>query len=122
MAYVFLCDISTEAECLDRKLVGTTQQNALWALRIGPGDTLFIYNFQTGVFHGPLIACSTTDCHESEAWGGRFPVQVQFDLAKGYRSLRLTERISPEILRRLRHGGPLSRVNEQELLKLTAHN
>ena len=38
-SYVFLCDATTETECLNRRLVGTTQQNALRALNIRPGDT-----------------------------------------------------------------------------------
>ena len=85
-AYVFLCDTTTEAECLNRKLVGATQYHAVRALNIRLGDVLFRYNFQNRILYGPLIAYSAPDCHEPEAWGGRFPVQVRFDLATGFRS------------------------------------
>lgn len=53
-AYVFRCDTTTEAECLNRKLVGATQYNALRALNIRLGDVLFLYNFQSGILYGLL--------------------------------------------------------------------
>ena len=110
-----LCDATTEAECLRRRLVGTTQKNAVQALNIGLGDSLFLYNFRSGVLYGPLIASSAPDCHEPEAWGGRFPIQVRFDCATGVRSACVTEFASSATLKKLRRGGPLSVSDEEEL-------
>ena len=75
--YFFLCDPATEAECLTRQLLGTTSSNVEWALKIVPGNELFLYNFQTGDIWGPFEAVSTADCYEKCAWGGRFPVQIR---------------------------------------------
>jgi len=116
-AYVFLCDAATEEECLRRRLAGTTQQNALWVLQIQLKDTLFIYNFQSGTLHGPLIVTASPDCHEPEAWGGRFPVQVRFEMAEDFCSVRAAELASPSTMRILRRGGPLNGGGEKELRK-----
>src|SRR2546425_8381898 len=75
-AYLFLCDERTETECLDRKLVGTTHANAVWAAGVRPKDEVFLYNFHTGDLFGPLCATSTADCHCPGAWRGHFPIQV----------------------------------------------
>ena len=85
-AYVFYCDQSTEPECLRRCLVGAPQENATWAIAIRPGDTLFLYNFQTGDILGPLTSVSAVDSYVANAWGGRFPVQVHFAKQEGYRA------------------------------------
>jgi len=114
-AYVFLCDAATEEECLRRRLAGTTQQNALWVLKIQLRDTLFIYNFQSGTLHGPLIVNASPDCHEPDAWGGRFPVQVSFEMAEDCRSVRAAEFASPATMKILRRGGLLNSGSEKEL-------
>ena len=116
-AYVFLCDAATEEECLRRKLAGTTQQNVLWVVKVQIEDTLYIYNFQSGTLHGPLIVTATLDCHEPLAWGGRFPVQVRVERAEGFRSVRAAEFASPATLKVLRRGGPLNSGSEKELRK-----
>jgi hypothetical protein len=86
--FCFLCDVTTESECLSRLLVGTTITNAEWALEILVGDSICLYNFQTGDIWGPFAAVSGTDCHEPGAWGGRFPLQVR--VAKTPESRRST--------------------------------
>ena len=75
--YFFLCDRSTETECLERQLFGTTTLNFEWAGAIVPGVPVFLYNFQTGDIWGPFEAVSTADCYESQAWGRKFPVQIR---------------------------------------------
>ena len=76
-AFMFLCDQDTELECLRLQLLGTTQMNALWAMRIKEGDDLYLFNFNTGTVRGPFLAISRADCHELKAWGGNFPIQVR---------------------------------------------
>ena len=114
--YIFLCDPATEQECLQSRLAGTTQENAIWALELHPGDTLFIYNFRSGLIHGPLVASTATDCHEPQAWGGRFPIQVRFDLGENFRSFQASEFASSATLKLLRRGGPLTTIAKNELL------
>jgi hypothetical protein len=62
--FLFLCDQSTESECLSRKLVGTTTNNYEWASSITIGDMILLFNFQTLDLIGPMIAASETDCFE----------------------------------------------------------
>lgn len=76
-AYLFLCDLTTERECLERRLVGTPQANALWALNIHSGDYIYLFNYNTRIVRGPYTAVSGADCHEASAWRGKFPVQVR---------------------------------------------
>ena len=52
--YFFLCDHSTEGECLTRQLFGHHDPNYEWAAKIVPGDVLFLFNFESGDIWGPL--------------------------------------------------------------------
>src|SRR5882724_3510802 len=97
-AYFFLCDHRTENECLRLLLVGTTVANFEWALKIEPGDYIFLYNFQTGDIWGPLQAASKADCHDRHAWGGKFPVQVRVAKRSSSRKGNLLEARRPEFL------------------------
>jgi hypothetical protein len=76
-SFVFVCDQETEAECLSKELMGTTQANAIWAIRIKPGDHIYLFNFNTRVIRGPYAAMSDADSYDRSAWQGRFPVQVK---------------------------------------------
>ena len=55
-AFLFLCDQATESECLAKRLMGTPQSNALWALSVQPGDHVYLFNFNTRVIRGPYAA------------------------------------------------------------------
>jgi hypothetical protein len=84
-AFIFLCDLSTEQECLDRSLFGTNagESQQRHYRRLAVGDRLFLYNFELGVMRGPfkaLTACLNN--LEPKAWkkGRRgFPWQVRVD-------------------------------------------
>jgi hypothetical protein len=76
-AFLFLCDQTTELECLTRELVGSPQANALWAMSIQPGDYIYLFNFNSRFIRGPYAAISTADCYEPSAWRGKFPIQVK---------------------------------------------
>jgi Development and cell death domain len=103
------CDNTTESECLQKQLVGTTQSNALWSMNIKPGDDIYLFNFNTGLVRGPYSATSGTDSHEPTAWGGKFPVQVRISKTlltkQGYNSAAS----SPPILARKRPSGELGK-------------
>ncbi len=76
-AFLFLCDQSTEAECLRRQLVGSPQDSALWAMSVQPGDHIYLFNYNTRIIRGPYTVGSGADCHDPAAWQGKFPIQVK---------------------------------------------
>jgi hypothetical protein len=106
-AFMFLCDVSTEVECLAKHLVGTTQSNALWAMRVKAGDDIYLFNFQTGQILGPYLANSGADCHDAAAWGGNFPIQVR--ISKTDLTKRANNRApgAPALLRKSRPYGDI---------------
>ena len=76
-AFLFLCDETTEQECLSKHLVGAPQAGAIWAVAIQPGDYIYLFNFNTRFIRGPYTAVSWADCHDPSAWRGMFPIQVR---------------------------------------------
>jgi hypothetical protein len=91
-AYIFLCDFTTERECLERKLFGTNpgEMHQHHYSKIAVGDMLFLYNFETGMLRGPFTA--TTPCKlniEPTAWKKTrrsFPWQVRVDDGKVFKT------------------------------------
>jgi hypothetical protein len=84
-AFIFLCDMATEQECLDRKLLGTNpgEMHQHHYSKIKIGDTLFLYNFETGTLRGPYLAVTACQMNiEPTAWKKsrrNFPWQVRID-------------------------------------------
>jgi hypothetical protein len=84
-AFIFICDMTTEQECLDRKLFGTNpgDQHKHHYSKIAVGDTLFLYNFETGFLRGPYVAATVCKMNiEPTAWKKSrrsFPWQVRAD-------------------------------------------
>ena len=80
-AYIYICDMKTEQECLDRMLFGTNAGDNYSGVDVG--DQVFLYNFELGILRGPYVA-TTTSIHnlEPDAWKKsrrRFPWQVRVD-------------------------------------------
>src|SRR5262245_38733304 len=83
--FIFLCDSTTEQECLERRLFGANsgESASLHYSKVSVGDRLFLYNFETGLVRGPFAA--VTKCVnnlEPGAWKSarrRFPWQVRVD-------------------------------------------
>lgn len=101
-SYLFLCDQSTESECLQKLLVGTTQTNSLWAVTVTAGDEIYLFNYQTGVIRGPYAASSGADCHDPTAWGGKFPVQIRISRTPETRQSDNHRKDAPSFLRKRR--------------------
>ena len=85
-AYCFLCDAGTEQECLDRLLFGTNEKGySEYSLsNVQEGDSLFLWNYDTGVLRGPFVALTKCEANiEPNAWknapghGKGFPFQVR---------------------------------------------
>ena len=115
-AYVFLCDENTEAECLQRKLVGTTQVNAVWAVEIQLNDEVFLYDFHTRELFGPFAVTSTADCHCPGAWQGRFPVQLRFEPTALTRKAVVDASVLPLLPKGRRHSGALDGRSRDSLV------
>jgi hypothetical protein len=109
-SYMFLCDQRTEAECLQKQIVGTTQLNALWCMDIRAGDDIYLFNFNTGVVRGPFVAISRADCHEPTAWGGQFPIQVRISKTAMTRQADNRAANAPLILNKKRPSGNLGKA------------
>ena len=84
-AFIFLCDLSTESECLERKLFGTSPGEAYQNhfRKIAIGDLLFLYNLDTGMLRGPFAAKTICTMNlDPKAWRKtrrNFPWQVRVD-------------------------------------------
>ena len=112
-AFMFLCDQITEPECLEKRLVGTTQSNALWSMTIKAGDDIYLFNFNTGLVRGPYSALTGADCHEPTAWGGKFPTQVRTSKTPSTRKALNVAPNAPALLRKKRPSGDLGNVAPQ---------
>lgn len=108
-AFMFLCDQGTESECLRLQLLGTTQMNAVWAMNIKEGDELYLFNFNTGTVYGPFTALSGVDCHDPNAWGGNFPVQVKMRNTELTRRSDVRRPNAPSFLRNRRPSGDITK-------------
>ncbi len=79
-AFIFLCDFSTEQECLERKLFGTNpgEMHQHHYSKIAFGDTLFLYNFETGQMRGPFNGSDRVQAehrpHRLEENAAKFPL------------------------------------------------
>ena len=91
-AFIFLCDFTTESECLQRKLVGanTGEMHQHHYSKIQTGDTIFLYNFDTGMLRGPFTAATPCKMNiEPTAWKKTrrsFPWQVRIDDGTAFRA------------------------------------
>ena len=78
---VFICDPTTEDECLSRRLLGLPKSQASLLSKLSGSSLLFLFNVRTrkllGVFQPDGAAGLEL---EPSAFGGdgRFPVQVRF--------------------------------------------
>ena len=128
-AYIFLCDLSTEQECWDRRLFGTSPGEAhrFHYSKIAPGNTLFLYNLDTGFLRGPfkaLTACLSN--LEPAAWKTTrrsFPWQVRVDPAGAFETpIGIDEvgRVVPVSAGKIGMMPPYELSDEQAVLLLAA--
>lgn len=99
-AFIFLCNLETESECLQKQLVGTSYPNAMWAAEIKPGEDIYLFNFDTRVVRGPYSSTSIADAHDPAAWAGKFPLQVRVSATPRTRKADARSTNSPSILKK----------------------
>ena len=77
-AWKFHCDTSTRDECLDRRLFGGTSRVGNHDVELG--DTVFLHDFERGLFFGPFVSESTgLETIDPNAWDDHprsFPKQI----------------------------------------------
>lgn len=87
-AFIYLCDMKTEQECLDRMLFGTNAGDNYSGLDVG--DQVFLYNFDLGILRGPFLATTKSIRNlEPNAWSKsrrRFPWQVRVDVSHAFKT------------------------------------
>ena len=78
--HIFACTNKTEKECLDRMIFSTNRVYSDKITKVKKGDVLFLYNLDNDTIHGPFVAKSDGQKDiVPEAWGGKYPYQVEVD-------------------------------------------
>lgn len=77
---IFICDTSTEQECISRRLLGLPKSQMSLLSKLGDSSFLFLFNVRSRHLLGVLQPDGPAGMDlEPSAWGGgRFPVQVRF--------------------------------------------
>ncbi|CAI5469781.1 unnamed protein product [Closterium sp. Yama58-4] len=90
--YIFGCTNVTKQECYDRGLFGSTSTHCREVERIDKGTRLFLFNFDDRVMHGVYVARGKGGCAlVRDAWEGRFPWQVRFEVEEEFPALKESE-------------------------------
>merc|ERR1719199_1221025 len=99
---IFVCDQSTEEECLSRRLLGLPKSQSTLLSKLRETSLLFLFNVKTRQLIGVLHPDGPAGLDlEPAAWGGgRFPVQVRFTPAQpSGQLLVLQETLLGDVLR-----------------------
>ena len=94
---IFICDSSTEQECISRRLLGLPKSQTSLLSKMGDSSFLFLFNVRSRQLLGVLRPDGPAGMDlEPSAWGGgRFPVQVRFRPASPSGQVRGTRRSHP---------------------------
>jgi DNA modification methylase len=79
-SFIFACTNSSQNECFERLLFGSSKVYGATAIRVKKGDFLFLWNLDTDLLYG--VFRSSTDAKINivpEAWGGNYPYQVKVE-------------------------------------------
>lgn len=80
--WIFVCTDATRSECVQRRLFGCTAPKHVFGdyRDMRPGDVLYLSNNTQETIEGPFVAkTKITRDLVPEAWGGKYPWQVQVD-------------------------------------------
>src|SRR5437867_2115859 len=84
--WIFLCNNQTEAECFERNLMGTMSRHLHRLKNLEPGDSVLLYNYESGRLVGHFAATSQARLGiVPKAWKGRFPAQVPVTLTNRFK-------------------------------------
>lgn len=78
--FIFACTKSSQDECLNRMLFGTSRQYGAVAIRVKRGNFLFLLNLDTDLLHGVFRATSDGKLNiEPDAWNGNYQYQMKVE-------------------------------------------
>ena len=79
-SFVFACTNSSQNECFERLLFGSSKVNGAVAMRVKKGDFLFLWNLDSDLLFGMFRAATDAQLNIApEAWGGNYPYQVKVE-------------------------------------------
>jgi DNA modification methylase len=78
--YVFACTNTSQEECFERLLFGTSKQYGAAAMRVRKSDFLFLLNLEADLLYGIFKASSDGKMNiVPDAWKGKYPYQVKVE-------------------------------------------
>lgn len=92
--YIFACTEKSQKECFDRMLFSTNKLYEDKILQVKKGDPLFLLNVDSHILYGAFKAKSDGRTNiVPEAWGGRYPFQVEVEYNGEIKSVNNAEKI-----------------------------
>jgi hypothetical protein len=96
--YVFVCTTKTKAECFQKSLFGSGKAYGASVLKIREGDILFLNDLSNNTLSGIFRASSNGALNIApDAWRGKFPYQVHFNIFHDVIELRGAKKILKKI-------------------------
>jgi DNA modification methylase len=78
--FVFACTNSSQVECFDRMLFGTSKPYGALAMKVKKGDFLFLLNLDTDLLYGVFRATTEGKMNiVPEAWKSKYPYQIKVE-------------------------------------------
>jgi len=79
-SYVFACTNTSQRECFERLLFGSSKVYGAAAMRVKKGDFLFLLNLDSDFLYGVFKAVTDGQLNiVHEAWEGKYPYQVRVE-------------------------------------------
>jgi DNA modification methylase len=116
-SFVFACTNSSQDECFERLLFGSSKVYGAAAIRVKKGDFLFLWNLDSDLLYGVFQAASDAQMNiVPEAWGGKYPYQVRVKPLGKIVPLKETKKLLTSL--NLGRSSPIGKSKTLTLLEL----